>query len=152
MICKVHDRREVEGNGVSLAEPYVLISISCPNDPAVIPDREHCKDILRVEFDDVDIPIQYGFGENKKWAKLFGKEEANKILDFYEKWENKVAYLLVHCDAGISRSPAVAAAITKIGSKSSQYDFWRRYLPNSRVYSVLLTTHYERTETKEPNQ
>jgi predicted protein tyrosine phosphatase len=139
MIMKVHDRREVEGNGIALEEPYVMISISCVNDAATIPHREHCKDILRLEFDDVDRPIE---GMN---VSLFNKEHANKILDFFEKWENKVAWMIVHCDAGLSRSPAVAAALTRVQHRFD-YDFWKRYLPNSRVYSILLNTHFERSE------
>lgn len=141
MRFKVLNRDQVEANQIPtlLGEDYVLISISCPNDPADIPDNQHCKEILRLEFDDLDTPLS--------WAKckLFQKEQAVKILDFFNKYRISCPLLVVHCDAGISRSPAVAAALTKIqGHGDSEY--FSHYIPNRRVYSFLMNEFYSKQE------
>lgn len=142
MRMKVHSRDEVEGNGVALEEDYVMISISCPNDPAKIPDRENCKEILRLEFDDIDASKSL-MGDLK--CKLFSQEDAQNILAFFNRYKDVYKYMIIHCDAGISRSPAVAAALTKIQDKTD-FDFFTRYHPNRRVYSMLLAEFYNTEE------
>lgn len=139
MNIAVKNRDQVEGNGIAIESDYVLISISCPNDAAKIKERPWCKDILRLEFDDLDQPVHILGGLK---CKLFQREDARAILDFFNKHKNSYEYLIVHCDAGISRSPAVAAALTKIQSGFDE-DYFKRYLPNRRVYSLLLSEFYE---------
>jgi predicted protein tyrosine phosphatase len=44
----------------------------------------------------------------------------------------------VHCDAGVSRSPAVAAALARVLKGDDAEYFAGRYRPNTRVYRMLL--------------
>lgn len=145
MILGVKTRLEVEGNGIALEEPYALISISCPNDPAKIRHRESCKAILRVEFDDLDAPVRDNLTDRVLPYTLFNDTHANQILDFFEDCVKWLPYMIVHCDAGVSRSPAVAAALTRI-QESLDLDFWRRYIPNARVYSKIMQAWFARSE------
>lgn len=148
MIFAVKNRDDIE-RGLPLAEDYVLISISCPNDPAKIPDNEYRKDVLRLEFDDIDHPV-YLLGGLK--CKMFEKEDAVKILEFFNKYRDRYEYMIVHCDAGISRSAAVVAALTKIQGQSDGDYFGRRYIPNRRVYSFILEHFYSNHDRLEkPN-
>jgi len=141
MFFKVINRDEAESiNGIPLVDPYVMISISCPKDPANIPNRESCKDILRLEFDDVDVSVHLT-GDRK--IQYFNQEYAREILSFYRKYKDNIKYMIIHCDAGISRSPAVAAALSKIESGYDN-DWFERYLPNRRVYSLLLSEFYSK--------
>jgi predicted protein tyrosine phosphatase len=72
------------------------------------------------------------------WAPKFKPGDA-VVPDFGHsaEFEN----FIVHCDAGHSRSPAVAAAISKaFGEDDSMY--FKRYRPNMRVYRNLLDVIY----------
>src|SRR4051812_33394985 len=46
--------------------------------------------------------------------KLFSASHADAILEFVLLHAKSINGLLVHCELGISRSPAVAAALTRI--------------------------------------
>lgn len=111
------------------SDPFVLISICSPEETSPsIP--KNCIDILRVEFHDVDKKVP-GF-------ILFSSKHADKILKFYYKYKNKVETLVVHCAGGISRSPAVAAALYEIHYGFDDERYWDKYVPNRWVYSEIL--------------
>lgn len=59
------------------------------------------KATLKIEFDDVTEPK---FGME---LTLFDEEMANRVLDFIEEHDGRP--FVIHCDAGISRSVAVAS-------------------------------------------
>lgn len=50
--------------------------------------------------------------------------------------------IILHCDAGVSRSPGVAAALSK-SLLGDDAEFFRRYRPNMRVYRTLLNRLHE---------
>ena len=121
-----------------MAEEHVWISISGKDDAADLPKRKTCRDILRLEFHDLDVELP-GYPD----VPLFSEEHAGQILDFFNKYRNEVPSLVVHCDAGRSRSPAVAAALTHIMGKQDK-PILRQYNPNMRVYRMLLDEFYNR--------
>lgn len=139
MICIVRNRDAVEAQSLYFDAPHALISISGEGDPARLQDNPFRKSLLRLEFADFDRQPT-----NEK-HKLFSRKEAKKILDFMQGLRD-LEYTVVHCDAGISRSPAVAAAITRITGGNDRA-FFKSYIPNSRVYGMLLTEYYERIES-----
>lgn len=61
------------------------------------------KAILPIKFNDVDVGQDLCIAE----------KDAKKIADFVMDWSYKVDVIIVHCEAGISRSAGVAAAILK---------------------------------------
>jgi predicted protein tyrosine phosphatase len=62
---------------------------------------------------------------------------ANAIWDFVDEHCSEVQTLIVHCNAGHSRSPAVAAAICKVlGGKDRR--FFRGKEPNMHVYGLMV--------------
>jgi predicted protein tyrosine phosphatase len=68
---------------------------------------------------------------------LFNVDHADKILDFFAEVAPKIGRLLVHCYAGVSRSPATGAALSKIHYGEDQR-FFDNYCPNSMVYHQIL--------------
>lgn len=114
-------------------------AISVSSKPETWPDLNQNKliDWLKLSFDDID----YFIGNN---YVLFDETYADKILNFIEK-NKHVDILLVHCEAGISRSPAIAAAISKIylGYKEDQI-YFEKYSPNMLVYKILLDVAFNR--------
>ena len=120
-----------------------IISISTPNVdytgyPVDADDENRVVAILSIEFMDADNPGDYDvYGSITTIDDLMTDEDAKKIVAFVEKYKDKRT--LVHCDAGISRSSAVAAAILKhyTGDDSMIFDS-RWYNPNRWVYRKVL--------------
>ena len=127
---------------------HIVISITCPEDTHPdISKQDSCLGILKLKFHD------WGEAEKERIRKLmvaspkatkqvfFTKEEAKKIVDFLYKHYGTIELIVCQCDAGISRSSAVAAAISKYITGSDEY-FFKHYLPNSLVYKLLLEELY----------
>lgn len=113
--------------------PYAIISIADLSEdfvPMPVQD-ENLVGSLQIAFGDIYAKA------SKSYYKLFDRYDARKIWDFVESVEDKIKLLLVHCDGGTSRSPAVAAAISKVytGHCSIYFDL---YSPNAHVYSTML--------------
>ncbi len=111
-------------------EETAVISISTPDERydlniyASIYNR--IKRILRLQFDDVD-----------RGSLAMTEEDAAAIAEFVE--ENKDRTIIVHCDAGITRSAGIAAAIMKHynGDDSPIFNS-RLYCPNMLCYRMVL--------------
>jgi predicted protein tyrosine phosphatase len=114
--------------------PWACISIG--SEPGDWPKINKCQqvDILQIAFADIDLPRRTGH-------ILFTEAHAQQIWDFVEKVWDQVDLLMVHCLAGQSRSPAVAAAIAKIKYNDDMM-YFRLYTPNSLVYNTLLKVKY----------
>ncbi len=67
----------------------------------------------------------------------FNAALAQEILDFVESMWNRVEVFLIHCEVGMSRSPAVAAALSRIHDNDDGLWF-EMYFPNPLVYRLLL--------------
>jgi hypothetical protein len=83
-------------------EGEICISIADPDaDPAHISSRFAA--VLRLHFTDV---IEQG----EPTDVLFSQEHASAISDFIDSWP-EAARVVVHCNAGMSRSPGVALGV-----------------------------------------
>lgn len=119
-------------------KPWAAISIA--DDLFDLPtlSKENRQDLLQLEFYDAE------FETNDK-LRNFKKEIAERIYEFVYKNKN-VDVLLVHCLAGYSRSPAVAAAITQTVLKQDNSEYFsdtEKYDPNQRVYKIMLESFVE---------
>jgi len=113
--------------------PHVIISItSGPEDVARLRRNDQCQGVLRLWFPDADTA-----SEEFPEAILFSPDHAREIWDFVLR-HREVDRIVVHCDAGVSRSPAVAAALARILKDDDAEYFAGRYRPNTRVYRMLL--------------
>ena len=68
--------------------------------------------------------------------------QVEQIIRFIYKNLKKIDTMLIHCDAGVSRSPAVAYFIAKhfLKDKNLANKFLRDYLPNETVIKRLEDT------------
>lgn len=123
--------------------PYIVISIhSTGSSPANIPNHSACLGILPICFDDVP----YDINTDKVQCKAIAKDQANQIWTFVDYYLNfnkdisqqKAELILIHCDAGVCRSPAIAAAIDLVYSGNNDKWFKPPYLPNKKVYTTML--------------
>ena len=124
-----------------LAESIAIISIYTPGDtPNDFCRRSSIKKCLYLCFHDI--------GNRDSTGLPMMQSDANKVADFVN-WcvENEIKELWVHCDAGVSRSAGVAAAIMKFltGDDSEIYDN-PYHRPNSHCYTLTLQTLLEKAE------
>lgn len=119
-----------------------MISISDPRmgyDSAPFCSKENkVVEILRLKFSDADRPGRDVYGYDAGVDDLMSDDDARMVAEFVAKYRGQ--NIIVHCDAGISRSAGVAAAIMKhlTGDDSAVFDsgFWR---PNMWCYRKTLT-------------
>jgi predicted protein tyrosine phosphatase len=110
-------------------KPWACISIGC--EEGDWPKINKCQQIglLQMAFADVDA----GQGE----FILFDDKKAKIIWDFVDSMWDKVDLIMIHCLAGVSRSPAVAAAIAK-DYYSDDSLYFNEYCPNRLVYRTMI--------------
>lgn len=141
--------RAMVEDGLDLVEPYALISISTPsfsmrsraqdyqedNHPAKLPADEFRMDILRLAFWDLDESAgQAEYMRDDKFAAqvmLYCPEDARRVARFVKAW---VVDLVIHCDAGISRSQGMANAIADHLDVDVKHS--TRGVPNRHVYRL----------------
>lgn len=131
----------------------VMISISDPNmeypSAPFATEENGIKAILRLSFCDADRPGKDVYGVHVTEQDLFNDGHAQQVANFLRAHPNED--VIVHCDAGISRSAGLAAAILKhtTGDDGQIFDSWL-YHPNMRVYrKTLETLHNYNDGTKE---
>jgi len=123
-------------------EPHVVISIRSPSgERATLPRNDSRMDTLWLDFHDVDsteegqraLRMINSFGQE---AKPFDAGMAREVKEFMVR--NAVATtVIVNCEAGISRSAGVAAALSKVLMGDDE-EYFRRYVPNRLVYRMIL--------------
>ena len=133
MKFQVENRGSIQN--IKPTEPHIIISISDPQQGrADIADNAHTVDVLFMEFHDIN--------KAEHDMILFSQDHAVQILNFFKHYWNQIDLVIVHCNAGMSRSPAVAAALTKISNQDDNVWF-KTKTPNSLVYRTILETEYE---------
>lgn len=69
-------------------------------------------------------------------VKTFDEGMAKSVKEFMVR--NAAAKtVIVNCEAGISRSAGVAAALSKVLTRDDE-EFFRRYVPNRLVYRKII--------------
>jgi len=119
----------------------IIISIS---DPAMLYRTKPSKsktngviDVLRLSFADADRAGMDIYGREVDETDLMTDDDARKVVEFLNRYPN--VDVIVHCDAGISRSSGVAAAISKYYTGSDKEIFNSfHYYPNMWCYRKTL--------------
>lgn len=139
-----------------IKEDFVLISISSPElGEYKVPECDNMKDAHYAIFHDIDqdgnvkgaiAPVDYNN------LIPFDDEMAKGIIDFALKWKDKVNLIVVHCDAGLSRSPGTALALSEVLNEDARMPqmFVRSLtggmsLFNRFVKSKLIAVFYQMT-------
>lgn len=107
-----------------------MISIRSPRLEVLL--RPGWKHLLILEFNDIDKKFH-------PW-KLFDKNQAQQVIDFVESLPDEVDSLMVHCEAGISRSAAVALFIRDYYAPQLELKYAEFY--NKHVRSLLEKVYH----------
>jgi predicted protein tyrosine phosphatase len=121
---------EIENNRIDIPSAVISIVDNYKEIPILV-EGGMIKHVFSIDFIDLYEPLE-GY-------KTFTLEEGIKIADFVYKIKDTVNQLIVHCEAGVSRSSAVAAAIAHhFFEEGDNYFNNSLYLPNKLVYKLTL--------------
>lgn len=117
-----------------ILDKHIVISITSEDSmETVIPPNNNRLSVLHMKFDDVsDIDERFLY---------FTRAQAVEILEFVEKFVNQVSLIVVQCQAGLSRSVAVASALSKIINYVDD-GIYTKGIPNMFVYTTILDTFF----------
>lgn len=117
-----------------LGAPLALVSVSDhPDDFPEVPACD-CRRVLRLSFDDVEGDLNFFAGHS---ARPFSAHQARQVAAFVLGLPDDVRTLVFQCEAGVSRSPAMAAAVSRFMGLDD-LRFFRRHMPNRLVYRLTL--------------
>jgi predicted protein tyrosine phosphatase len=152
-------QKVVEKISGEITIPHATISIVSPGaEKALFANNIFREAELHLKFYDIDFSNERMGNSKAEILKVYGHgkftdKHAEQIINFVQEVKDKVKGLICHCEAGISRSAAVAAAISLIinGSDKEIFDD-TRYIPNMYVYRKILNLYYreETNETTDP--
>ncbi len=118
----------------NIKSKHIVISISGSADTeTVIPTNINRVAELHLKFDDVSTIDQRFI--------YFDQSMATDIINFVNKHCNNVSLIICQCQAGLSRSVAVAAALAKILNYRDD-DVFTKGIPNMFVYSTILDSFF----------
>lgn len=142
------DRETIE-KGLPVRTAYLVISITDPGKrKAKLKRPGQCRGVLLLRFHDAE-PTP-GFSMPPE-IRLFSPKQARQIAKFVDEHRGDVGTIVVQCEQGMSRSPAVAAAICEaLGDDSAS--IWSTYQPNRFVYELLQKTMAQADAAKAPIQ
>ena len=126
----------------------VIISISDPSmyysNAPFMSEQNRVVHILRLSFADADRPMTKDvYGKMATQDDLMTDNDAAQVAKLIGRYAD--TDIIVHCDAGISRSSGVAAAILKYVTGSDAAIFGNnRFCPNMWCYRKVLETLMEK--------
>ncbi len=107
----------------------VIVSIhSLDGTPNAFAPNDRIRTVAHFAFDDVE-----------SGDAAVSPAQAARIADFVRRWIDEVEAVVVHCDAGLSRSAGIGAAIMKWANGDDSAVFKKGwYCPNMRCYRLML--------------
>ena len=128
----VHSRSVAKKASYKVDKPTIIISITDPDKELnVFAKNPNIIGVCRLQFDDTDPDIKL------KYETLMTPQDASKIKDFVDRHTDKAEQIIVHCEAGISRSAGVMAAIMRYFGYDNNCIFKsHRFSPNMYCYEL----------------
>jgi len=119
-----------------IKDNFAVISITNPHTLSVnIKSSPNLWDVLRLEFDDEE-KTEVKFGVPRI---AINANQGYMIAEFVKRMLKHVDLLIVQCEAGMSRSAGVAAAISLVKNGSDEEFFNNdKYFPNMKCYRTVL--------------
>ena len=122
-------------------EPYVVVSVTNPGLPeaelAASPLR---RDALRLQFHDMG-----DYGQPLRDNVLMTEEDAGAILEFVGRYAGEVGMIVCQCEAGMSRSAGIAAALSQVLQGEDRF-FFANFSPNRWMYRTLIEAHEKKAQ------
>lgn len=133
----VKNRKQIK-NGFIPDGKSVLISITTPDQIHPVPS-DHYNSVLKLKFDDTD---------TDKSLRIFNDADALYILNFVNYHvQNDIDNIVINCDAGMSRSAGIGAALSYLMYGTDTPVTSIKPLYNKKVYRVIINTFMGNYET-----
>jgi predicted protein tyrosine phosphatase len=122
-------------------DPYIVVSVTDPKLPeAALCDSPHCRGVLRLQFHDTG-----DYGQPLRDNVVMTDADAQAILAFVGA-HGDAATIVCQCEAGMSRSAGIAAALSRIAHGDDRW-FFANFAPNRWVYRTIIDVH-ERSQQR----
>jgi len=129
----VTDRASIE-RGIVVKSPYIVVSIHDPDKPRPrIPARVGLRDVIYVAFHDAEPVEELDLPSD---VVLMTADNARQIWEFVRRHIDYVGAIVCQCEQGMSRSPAVALALSELLGVSGDV-FRSNYQPNLYVMQQI---------------
>jgi len=122
---------------------YIVISIRSTPSPITFTETEYLKGSLTLQFADIEPSwVEENGGVEELKGKtdvpliVFSEEMAEQIIQFVQDHQD-VETILVHCDAGVSRSRAVGAYLDWICNSKRDQASYRLRQGNIEFFDIL---------------
>ena len=113
---------------------YVVISVRDPRRrKPKVRQQPGLLDMLYLAFDDAEPSPNF---ELPSSIRLMTPGDAREIWDFVGRYRDRAGTIVVHCEQGMSRSPAIAVAIARTFGLEDA-GFWREHQPNRFVVELV---------------
>lgn len=134
MKFRIMSKTAAENFSMHITNKTIIISIvDVEDDWPNFDENPNIVDIIYNKFDDVD------YDEDN----VMTREQAEKIVKFVNEHINDVEEIIVHCEAGVSRSAGVCAALMLIVNGDDKEIFENsKYCPNRVCYRYILDAYY----------
>ena len=123
---------------------HIVISVQDPDQPFVqLPEQISRVGYLRLAFHDLEFPIP-----QCKDSNIFNKNHVRQIQEAitYARNYNYIDLICVNCVAGMSRSPAIAAALSYIlNGPGTELYFFGAFTPNNLVFKTIINEWEKKT-------
>jgi len=118
--------------------PYIVISVTDPEkSEAEIFDSPFLANVLRLKFHDVDGANKFKFTFENSGDIFMNEGHAREILSFVNSNLLEISLIICQCEEGISRSPAIAGALSKILQNEDEF-FLKNFWANRWVYNLIF--------------
>ncbi|MFN3651153.1 MAG: hypothetical protein ACK47B_16380 [Armatimonadota bacterium] len=135
---------------VAHEEPYAVISITDPvHRHPELKSSAFLRGVLQLTFSDVDERFAR-LNVSTPYVVAFSPEMGQQVAAFVEEqFRSGVRLIVVHCQAGMSRSAGVACSLSRHYNGDDRF-FYGQYRPNRWVREVLLAALQEPEPEPEP--
>jgi predicted protein tyrosine phosphatase len=129
-------RQEIE-HGIVVRTPYIVVSISDPKTRRPrIRKSAGFRDAMFLKFHDA--APDSGTVPRPAEIVFMTKSQAKRIWRFVLGHKQNIGTVVVQCEQGMSRSPAIAAALCQaLGADSVR--FFREYQPNEYIFALMCS-------------
>jgi predicted protein tyrosine phosphatase len=146
---KIRVLNQAQAENETWTKPVAIISITGLS-PADIKENENVHGILRLVFADQDPNRWISQGATSedfaglfKLHKLMTVEHGEQIKEFVDNHKNHVDEIVVHCEAGISRSAGVAVGLSLVHN-GDDGGFYDTHGPNAFVKMMVMRAYGRR--------
>lgn len=163
----IFSRQWAEDKGIidaNCIQTHIWIGIHDPGKPpANLPPNRFRLATLFLSFDDADKPGVNAYTHQP--ITPISKEQGQRIVNFVIKWKDKIDLICINCEAGISRSAAVAFSLSMLlNGNDSGILGDSDYAPNCTVKDAILNSgkplatsntpvwYWSRWEEQQPEQ